>query len=292
VAPTWELGPYLVSTWSTIVAGGVLLCWALLLRRTAALGYPTAKVFGLVVLALPAGALGAGVAATLAAPWAGPESPTDPRMLQSGRTVLGAIIACFLFALVYCRVVLREWPWRILDALAFTFPLSVAVGRIGCLFNGCCRGGLAGTWTEGTPAAAFTLHSSSLVTVEGFTAEGVLWNLPVLLSLNALWVLVATEWVWRRRERWGLPPGAVMAWAIWLDSGGRFLLEFLRDEPALWFGVSRWQVIVVDLWLVATPLVVIGARRAWAGRSVEPQPPPAEPASDGEPPAEGPPADP
>ena len=96
-------------------------------------------------------------------------------VIFSGKSITGGLLGGFLFAEVG-KVVLAygELPN---DGFAAKLPLSIAVGRVGCVFSGCCRGvprdsGLTLTYSDG---------------VARFPAQ--LWELG--FQLVALSVLVA-----------------------------------------------------------------------------------------------------
>jgi phosphatidylglycerol:prolipoprotein diacylglycerol transferase len=217
----------------------VLLCWVLLLKRTARLGYRSILVFLWVLLAFPIGALCAAAVASLVARVTGIRSDAG-----DGLTITGSIIGCATFSFVYVGVVFRgQRPWQLLDAVAFTFGLATTFGRIGCLLNGCCYGQAASfAWTPitvGTPP---------------------LWNLALLLSLNALVAMGLAEWLWARRERLRLPDGTIFFSAILCDALGRAVIEGVRhnDGPS-----NPWRLIVVGIAVAAA--VGVGWRASLRG---------------------------
>lgn len=65
-------------------------------------------------------------------------------MTQGGLVVYGSLFGGLLAVLVYCGV-LRMRLWSTLDVLAPAMLLGLAIGRIGCLMNGCCYGGECGS---------------------------------------------------------------------------------------------------------------------------------------------------
>ncbi|MCC6749934.1 MAG: prolipoprotein diacylglyceryl transferase [Deltaproteobacteria bacterium] len=230
MVPTIALGSLSLRTWGLVVAGGVLLCWALLLWRAGRLGYSRRGVFAWVLLALPVGGLSGRALATLVNAMMGEAA-------SGGMTVLGSVAGCLAFSALFVPRVLGTRVAPLLDAAAFTYPLSLGIGRLGCLLNGCCLGRPA-------PASAPRLATIPAALV-GHAARGHLWNLPALLGLNALLALVATEWLYRRRERLGLRDGSVACATLLVESAGRFPLEFLRDDPVSGpLGLNPWQALV------------------------------------------------
>jgi len=271
--PIIVVGGARIVAWAALVAAGVVLSWALLLRRTHRLGYRRLPVFLWVLFAFPAGALFANVAAGLVLAAVGRAGWAVGELGANGLTVLGSIFACVVFSVVYIRLVFREAPWRLLDAVAFTFPLSMMFGRLGCLLNGCCFGRVApralgpltlplGAYDPSTDAARF--HA-------GLPSETPLWDLPLLLIASELVVLVAVEWSFRRRARLRLGDGAVICLALALDSAFRFGIEFARgEEPVARSGwANPWQLVAGAFAVVAALGFVTRARAGGRRAAVE-----------------------
>jgi phosphatidylglycerol:prolipoprotein diacylglycerol transferase len=240
------------------VSAGVVLCWVLMLRRTTRLGLPPVKVYLWFLTAFPVGALGAGAAAGLVRMAQGHSGVALAGVGTSGMTVLGAVVACLLYSLLYIRLVLRVSPWPLLDAVAFSYPLALAFGRLGCLMNGCCYGRPApdslGPLT--VPLAAYDPVTPARAHYASAPWDTTLWNLPVILALLALVTVAVTEGAYRRREAWRLPAGAVLLIALLTDATTRFAAEFLREEGTLgWVPLNPWQTWVAALWLLGAALL-------------------------------------
>jgi|GEM_PF-2496933 len=263
-------------TWALLVTSGVVLCWLLLIGRTTRLGYPKLKVYLWVLTAFPIGALGAGLTASVVRILNGDTTDLGASFGANGMTVLGAVIACGLYSWAYIRFILKTPVWPLMDAVAFTYPLALAFGRAGCLMNGCCYGRVV----EG-PLGPFSLDASSLApeTVGGaFYAtapEGTLiWNLPVVLALCALVALAVTEFVYRRRDRWGLPAGTVILVALLADNTTRFFAEFLRQEDASGaLALNPWQTVVLGFWLLGVAALAYLVRKRRPATSAPLTPP-------------------
>ncbi len=128
----------------------------------------------------------------------------------SGKSITGGLLGGLLFAeLGKLALRYRELPN---DAFAAKLPLSIAVGRVGCVFAGCCRGvpserGLTLTYSDG---------------VARFPAQ--LWELG--FQLVALAALVALFKQGRLRGR---------LFALYIVAYGAFrvVLETLRDTRKL-----------------------------------------------------------
>ena len=62
-------------------------------------------------------------------------------MTKGGLVVYGSLIGGLIAAMVYMRIKKMAWP-EVGDILAPAMVLGLAIGRVGCLMNGCCYGGI------------------------------------------------------------------------------------------------------------------------------------------------------
>ncbi len=177
----------------------------------------------------------------------------------TGLTVIGSAVSTIGFGAWYLPRVLGIAARSFFDAAAFTMPLSILIGRFGCLLNGCCFGTFCPPWVAASPLAAFAIRAGSYAPQSyagGFLratpAGTLLWNLPFLFMLHELAVLLVAETLYRNRKLWRLPPGSVLAAAVAHETGGRFFLEFLRwDEAVAGTAFNPWQLAVLALFLAA-----------------------------------------
>ena len=250
-------------TWAAIVTAGVGLCWVLLLRRTTRLNYPTTRIYLWLLTAFPVGALGAGLLASLVRLVIGDTGEVG-NFGANGMTVLGAVVACGVYSWLYIRYVIGVPAAPLLDAAAFTYPLALSFGRIGCLMNGCCYGTIADgslgplTLTVGDldPSTVGGAHYA------GLAADTVLWNLPIVLAICGLISLAITELAYRKRAAWRLPPGGVLLVALLADSATRFFAEFLRQEAGVGaLGLNPWQTVVLGFGFLGAATLWMMARR-------------------------------
>ena len=93
-------------------------------------------------------------------------------MTQGGLVVYGSLIGGTLAGLLFLK--LNKIPvWRTADLIAPGMVLGLAIGRIGCLMNGCCYGGAcsndypAVTFPAGSPPYMRQLETGDLLGVSG-----------------------------------------------------------------------------------------------------------------------------
>jgi prolipoprotein diacylglyceryltransferase len=118
---------------------------------------------------------------------------------------------------------------RYVDVLAPSVTLALAVGRLGCLAQGCCFG----TRSNLPWALAFPRGSPAYVAqlAEGVIPATAAESLPVhplQIYFAASAIAVTAVLLWRaRRKRFD---GEVALWLVVLSSGSKFLLEALRGR--------------------------------------------------------------
>lgn len=253
--PHIHIGGFELSSWRIVVLAGVLLCWALFLLRAKHRGYPVGPVLFLLVLALPAGTIGGHLFNVLIPPVFGLGWAAS----ASGLTVIGSIVFVLGFSMLYIKYVVKVDAMPLLDAAAFTFPLSIMIGRLGCLLSGCCYGKPASDLARSSFLSIFTVRvdlydttSQAWQVIKDWPRGSLVWNLPLMLMLNACFVLIVTETLYRNRERWRLYPGTVMAATTTQYAGGRFFMEFLRwDDLAGSALFNPWQLAILVLFFVS-----------------------------------------
>lgn len=244
-----------ISTWRVVVLAGIVICWILFLIRAKRLGYSFYTVFPWLLFALPVGTLGGHLFNKIIPVLAGSTYSASHSFL--GLTAIGSIISVLLYSLLYIKYVMKIPAMQLMDAAAFTFPLSTLLGRIGCLLAGCCYGRVAPESISASFLSVLTLpldsyapSSDAQQAYHDMPHHTLIWNLPLLFMLEAFVILVIIEIMYRKREKWNLYPGTVFASAGVLYSGGRFFLEFIRKDELVGNTIfNPWQLATLVLFL-------------------------------------------
>jgi phosphatidylglycerol:prolipoprotein diacylglycerol transferase len=158
------------------------------------------------------------------------------RVDQGGLIYYGGLIGASVVFVFFARL----HGERVLDLADFAvtaLPLGHALGRVGCFLNGCCQG----RWVE---ESSWMAPGLSRYPVQLYEAA---FNLIVYSVLFRQYV--------RRRDR---PRGMILASYLMIYPTGRFLLEFMRGDERLRFGVFSaaqylslaLMVVGMGLWLV------------------------------------------
>ena len=177
-------------------------------------------------------------------------------------SIIGGTTAFFLYRLV------RPFPLLpMLDVIAPSLALGIAIGRVGCFLNGCCYGDLCTDLPWGVAFPRFSPPWLEQV-AGGLIPREAPWSLPVhptqlysTIDGLVLLVLLSAYYPLRRRD------GEVMALLMVTYPVTRFLIEYLRnDEGVFWFGLTISQNISVFL------LVAGVVFWSWIGRTQQPRP--------------------
>lgn len=168
-------------------------------------------------------------------------------------SIMGGTTAFFLYW------ALRRFPLRpTLDAIAPALALGIALGRLGCFLNGCCYGDVCETgWGVRFPPGSPPWFSQATdeynrptdrvipgitpamvaAVRQGRTPPTAPWSRPVhptqlysALDACVLLVLLLAYYPLRRRD------GEVMALLMIAYPITRFLIEYLRNDEAAFFG--------------------------------------------------------
>lgn len=159
--------------------------------------------------------------------------------LFSGKSLVGGLLGGFVSA----EVAKPFFGWREPpnDWFATKLLLSIAIGRVGCVFGGCCRG-------IPTTSRLSLIYSDGVPRVPVSALEAV---------FHAL--LFASFWLLQRRERFR---GRLFALYLLVYGAWRFALEPWRETPKSVAGLSVYQ-------LFALALIAAGA---WSFRRALPSP--------------------
>jgi phosphatidylglycerol:prolipoprotein diacylglycerol transferase len=132
---------------------------------------------------------------------------------------------------------------RMLDLAAPAAAIGYGVGRIGCLLSGDGDYGIKTTLPWGVHMRPDALGPTTDLVQPTPVYE-------LLYSLALAW------WLWRRAK--SRPPVSVITGEYLVLSGiGRFLVEFVRINPRLYWGMSNAQVAALGSILAGAALIVV-----------------------------------
>jgi phosphatidylglycerol---prolipoprotein diacylglyceryl transferase len=157
--------------------------------------------------------------------------------LATGKSITGALLGGYLAVEIAKRFL--KYQGTTGDWFALIVPISIMLGRVGCILHGCCLGRECETsW--------FTMNDAT--GVSRWPAA------PVELIFNALMLVTTLALRWRK-----ILPG--QHFHIYLIAYGsfRFAHEFLRATPEILGPISGYQI-------AALGIVALGAFGFWQRR--------------------------
>ena len=145
----------------------------------------------------------------------------------------------------------RRAALRMLDLAAPATAIGYGVGRIGCLTSGDGDYGMNTTLPWG-------VHMAKNALVPPTPPDALVQPTPVY---EFLYALLIGWWLWKRGGR-PMPLGLLTGQYLLLSGVGRFLVEFERINPRLYWGMSNAQV-------AALGSVAVGGVMMWLTRNNE-----------------------
>ena len=233
-----------------MIAIGILSAVLLLNKRAKARGYNEDDIFNMTIITVIMGIIGGKVLHII----------TDFRDVMKnpssiftefgyGFVIYGAIIFGILGIFLYSKR--KKWnALEVFDIVAPCVALAQGFGRIGCLLAGCCYGGV----TDGPLYIVFP---------EGSLAPAGVHLHPTQIYCAIFNFLLAGFLLWYSKNR-EKKSGDTLAMYLIIYSIGRFLVEFLRDDPRGSVGIFSTSQFISIFVLIAG--VLIYNRHKFKGR--------------------------
>ena len=154
---------------------------------------------------------------------------------SSGFVVYGGLIAGVLCNLIYVKIKKLSFL-EYFDLVMPEIALAQGFGRIGCFLAGCCYGKETSAWYGVTfPADCLAPAGVSLIPTQLFSAAGDF--------IFAIILFILQRTLYKKKKK---TSGIVTAVYLMLYAVGRFLIEFLRNDPRGAVGVlSTSQFIAI-----------------------------------------------
>lgn len=161
-------------------------------------------------------------------------NPLEIIMLQHGGLAwFGGAIFGLLAAVLFIKKN-KLGLFRILDLLAPFIALGQAIGRIGCLFNGCCFGRVSKF------GIYFKVFDQVLIPTQLYS------------SLLLILIFFILRFIQDRKYL----PGQILCAYLFLYSIKRFFIEYLRsDSPRIFYGLTIFQLLSLLMFAVSLLLL-------------------------------------
>jgi phosphatidylglycerol:prolipoprotein diacylglycerol transferase len=232
----FNIGSLPIQSYAVFVMLAFLVAWRVRKVELARFGHPKWPGYHWVLVGALLGAMvGAKVGMLMFEPTLQIE-----RMLSfdfTGKTVVGGLIGGYLGVEIAKKCVGITQSTG--DAFAVGVPLAQAVGRVGCLLNGCCYGTpFSGMWAM--DLAEVSRHPTQVY--------------------ESIMLIVLAGYLWSIRQR-PVPAGHLFRRYIVGYASIRFILEFFRGDPSIqWGPLSVVQVVCIVAALGFSTLIIRGER--------------------------------
>jgi len=225
-----QIGPF------TIYAYGLMLVLAFFVSSYLASlqakreGFDPDLIFNLCFLVFISGIIGARVFYVLNNLGSYLRNPLEMVMLQHGGLAwFGGVIFGALAAILFIKKK-KLGLFRILDLLVPFIALGQAIGRIGCLLNGCCFGRVS------TFGIYFKVFDQVLIPTQLYS------------SLLLLLIFFVLRFMQDRKHL----PGQILCAYLFLYSIKRFFIEYLRnDTPRIFYGLTIFQFLSLAMFTIS-----------------------------------------
>ena len=230
----FSIGSLIVHGYGLMIGIGFILAMLLAEYRAKRFGLREEAIIDITIIAGVSGFLGAKLLYVIVE---FDEFIKNPKAVlgSAGFVVYGGIIAGVLCCMLYCKVKKLNFM-EYFDLVMPEIALAQGFGRIGCFLAGCCYGKETSAWYGVTfPADCLAPAGVSLIPTQLFSAAGDF--------IFAIILFILQRTLYKKKKK---TSGIVTAVYLMLYAVGRFLIEFLRNDPRGAVGVlSTSQFIAI-----------------------------------------------
>lgn len=235
-----KLGPLTVYSYGLMLAIAFIVCSTLITAQAKKQDIPAEIAFNLAFLIFISGIIGARIFYIAMNMGYYIKNPLEIIMLQQGGLAwFGGLIFGVFSGLYYLKA--KKLPvYKILDLFAPFVALGQAIGRIGCLLNGCCFG------KASQFGLYFQVYDAQLIPTQLYS------------SLALLLIFFILRYLQNRPHR----EGQIFFTYLLLYSTKRFFIEFWRaDNPTIISGLTLFQILSIAVFCVAITKLALPKNR-------------------------------
>lgn len=233
----YSFGSINIYSYGLMIAIGIIAAVSIFLRGTKKIGLDEDSVLNMIIITIISGVLGGKILYII----------TDYETVKAnggifnlknfgeGFVIYGAIIAGMLSIYIYSRR--KKWNIvKVLDAVVPGVAIAQGFGRIGCFLAGCCYG------------AETSCKLSVVFPRESLAPSGVHLH-PTQVYSSIFDFLLGAFLIWYSKKE--NKDGRVFSMYLIIYSIGRFLVEFLRNDPRGSVGIfSTSQFISIFMFFI------------------------------------------
>lgn len=236
-----KIGNITIYTYGFMIAIGIAAALVMSVYRGKRRGYDEPIIIDLAFYAVIGGIIGAKLLYLITEAGTLIKSPASiVNMITNGFVVYGAILGGIISAYIYCRIKGLTFI-KYFDLLVPSLALAQGFGRIGCLSAGCCYG-------RETASRLGIVFKNSL-----YAPNGVRLYPTQIISSIGDFAIAGILLLFASKNK---KDGQVAGLYLILYSIGRFLVEFLRDDPRGSVGIlSTSQFICIFIFIGGIVLI-------------------------------------
>lgn len=236
-----QIGSFTVFSYGLMLVVAFSVAAALVGRQARKEGIDPDIIFNLLFIAFIAGILGARILYVAENLSYYLQEPWEIMALQhGGLSWFGGLLLGFCSSVVYLKIKKLDLL-KVLDLIVPFLALAQAIGRIGCLLNGCCFG---------KPAQNFGLYFKA--------HNAVLIPTQLYSSLSLLLIFFILRYL-QDKPHW---QGKVFFCYLVLYSLKRFFIEFWRaDNPGIFLHLTLFQLFSAVVFFIGLIFLIIKGQR-------------------------------
>ncbi|WP_018921937.1 prolipoprotein diacylglyceryl transferase [Salsuginibacillus kocurii] len=247
-----ELGPLTIYWYGLIIGLGALIGYFLASKETKRRGLPADLFADLLIIALPAGIIGARIYYVIFRWETYSQNPGAIFAIwEGGLAIHGGLIGAAIAVFVFAKVKGHSF-WQIMDIAAPSILLAQAIGRWGNFMNQEAHGGpVSREFLEGLFLPEFIINQMYI--------NGTYYH-PTFLY-ESIWSLIGVA-VLLYLRRVNLRQGELfLSYLIWY-SIGRFFIEGMRTDSLMIADLLRTAQVVSLLLIVGAVILIIYRRKS------------------------------
>jgi len=235
-----KIGPFVLYSYGLMLAVAFMVSLLLIREQARKKGIDFDLIFNLSFVVFVFGIIGARVFYIGQNLFYYIENPLEMIMLQhGGMSWFGGLIAGTCAGILFLKKrKLAVYP--VMDFIVPYVALSQAIGRIGCLLNGCCYG------KPSEYGIYFPVHDAVLIPTQIYS------------SLILVLIFIILRIVQDRPHK----EGQILFLYLLLYSTKRFFIEFWRDDNMVIFsGLTLFQLLSIAIFVLSVIKLISGYRK-------------------------------
>jgi phosphatidylglycerol:prolipoprotein diacylglycerol transferase len=234
-----KIGPFTIYSYGLALVVAFMVSSALAVMQAKRQNFNPEAIFNFAFIVFISGIIGARIFYIIENLGFYLKRPLEIIMLQrGGLSWFGGLLFGLSCAILYLKK--NKLPvYKTLDLVAPFVALGQAIGRIGCLLNGCCFG------KESRFGIYFPVHKAFLIPTQAYA------------SLILLVSFIFLRFMQERPHK----DGQIIFSYLLFYSLKRFFIEFWRaDNPAVLFGMTLFQIISIVIFCTSVSGLILIAK--------------------------------